>query len=142
VREAGAPVPVSVAQLKGLERNDTLSLPLWIPTALFDVSHRLRVPFRIEGFVPPPDAEIAGENAIVPDNRQVTAPGAGPANVTVLAAAGPVATPIDAAGTTTAAATTIERIETIDLRAAMAVPGANAMQASVGAGRCRRHHQN
>src|ERR1700688_1382850 len=93
---AVAPVLDSVTQLKGLEGNVPVTLPVWIRTARFDVAHRRSVPFRIEGLVPPPDAEIAGENAIVADNRQVTAPEAGPVNLNGLAAAGPIPTPSDA----------------------------------------------
>ncbi len=51
-----------------------------------------------------------GENETVPDNRQVTCPGAAPLYVWVFATAGPAPTPRNATKTAVAAATTIGAI--------------------------------
>jgi hypothetical protein len=77
-----------------------------IVTALFDVSQPNNFAFS-RACCPPVVADIRGENEMVPDSWQVTAPGAAPRYRCARAAAGPATTPRYATRTTMVVANTI-----------------------------------
>ena len=79
--------------------------PEVIVTALFDVSHPNNFPLS-RACCPPVDADIRGENEMVPDSWQVTAPGAAPRYRCGRAAAGPATAPRYATTTTMVVANT------------------------------------
>lgn len=75
-----APVADSVAQFRGLDAKDPLTVPPVMLTAGLVVVQPDSVPVTAEGLVPPPVRVSAGENDTVAETAQVTPPGAAPDN--------------------------------------------------------------
>jgi hypothetical protein len=103
---AAAPVLDKVAQFSGVVEKASCTRPEVMVTRLLDVSHPESLPLRCACF-PPLDADMRGENEMVPESWHVTDPGAAPRYRCVLAAAGPAETPNVAATTATAMTNTI-----------------------------------
>jgi hypothetical protein len=86
--DADAPVVVFVTQLRGLLANEPVTFPVVMVTSLLLDVQPDNQPFTVEGLVPPPASVSAGENDTLADREQLTEPGANPAYLGTLAAAG------------------------------------------------------
>jgi hypothetical protein len=104
--DAAAPVVVLVTQLRGLLANEPVTFPAVMVTSLLLDVQPDNQPFTVEGLVPPPASVSAGENGTLADREQLTEPGAAPAYLGTLAAAGWAIGMISAVLTKTTAAQT------------------------------------